>query len=107
MHLNYSGFIKYSQKCSKISDLNVKTYNLKHKYTIHIVIQVIALLKEVLVSLVATAAVVIAHCFAIGVLGLAKGGQKLTICTAGEIFHKGIVKGFRVSSVSYKQLLNA
>lgn len=42
-----------------------------------------------------TAAVGIAHWFVIGFgLGLAKGGQKLTICTAGEIFHKGIVKSF-------------
>lgn len=97
MYVNYSGFIKYSKHCSKISDLNVQTYNLKHKYTIHVVIKVIPLLGEVPVGLVAllyTAAVGITHCFVTMVLGLAIGEQKVTICTAGEIFHKGIVKSF-------------
>lgn len=97
MYVNHSGFIKYSQECSKISDLNVQTYNLKHKYTIHVVIQVTPLLGEVLVGLVAllyTAAVDITHCFVTGILGLAKVGQNVTICTAGETFHKGIVKSF-------------
>lgn len=52
MYVNYSGFIKYSEQCSKISGLNVQTYNLKHKYTIHIVIQVIPLFGDVLLGLV-------------------------------------------------------
>lgn len=34
MYVSYSDFIKYSQQRSKISDLNVQTYNLKHKYII-------------------------------------------------------------------------
>lgn len=77
MHVNYSGFIKYSQEWSKISDLNVKTYNWKHKYTIYVVIQVIALFGEVLVGLVAvlyTAAVGIACCFVTGGLGFGQSG---------------------------------
>lgn len=97
MYVNYSGLIKYSQQCCKISALNVQTYNLKHKYTIHVVIQVIPLLGEVLVGLLAllyTAAVDITHCFVTMVLGLAIGEQKVTICTAGEIFHKRIVRSF-------------